>query len=97
MLVHHADVRARESRRREAFSNRDGADRALGKRRNCVAESGEILAKYGKFDLDLVRTMARSQFADELRLADIQPELDAAARFGALARRVTAAEIVFAS
>jgi NitT/TauT family transport system substrate-binding protein len=61
------------------------------------AESGEILAKYGKFDLNLVRTMARSQFAEELRLSEIQPELDAAARFGALARRVTAAEIVFAS
>jgi NitT/TauT family transport system substrate-binding protein len=59
------------------------------------AESGEILAKYGKFDLNLVRNMARSQFAEELRLSDIQPELDAAARFGALARRVTAAEIVF--
>jgi NitT/TauT family transport system substrate-binding protein len=58
-------------------------------------ESGEILAKYGKFDLDLVRNMARSQFAEELRLSDIQPELEAAARFGALARKVNAAEIVF--
>ena len=58
-------------------------------------ESGEILAKYGKFDLNLVRNMARSEFAEELRLADIQPELDAAARFGALARRVQASEIVF--
>jgi hypothetical protein len=58
-------------------------------------ESGEILAKYGKFDPDLVRTMARSEFAEDLRLSDIQPELDAATKFGALSRRVAAADIVF--
>ena len=59
-------------------------------------ESGDIMAKYDKIDPDLVKLMVRAEFAEELRLADIQPELDAATKFGALAQHVNATDIVFA-
>lgn len=58
------------------------------------SESGEILAKYGNFPPDSVKSGLRAEFTDELRVGDIQPELDAAERFGALAGHVNAADIL---
>jgi NitT/TauT family transport system substrate-binding protein len=59
------------------------------------ADSAAILAKYSKLDLDLVRSMGRAQLADELRPSDVQPFLDAAVKYGALARPVSAAELIY--
>lgn len=59
------------------------------------AESAAILAKYSKMDLDLVRSMTRAQLADQLRPSDIQPFLDAAAKYGALARPVSATDLIY--
>jgi NitT/TauT family transport system substrate-binding protein len=60
-------------------------------------ESGDILARVGKMDPEAVRGMARCQFADVLRLSQIQPVLDAATKVGFLSRHVDAAELVVRS
>lgn len=39
--------------------------------------------------------MARVTYAEALQVAQIQPVLDAATKFGILSRRVTAAELIF--
>jgi ABC-type nitrate/sulfonate/bicarbonate transport system substrate-binding protein len=59
------------------------------------SESAVILSKYSKIDVELIRSMTRVQFADQLRAADIQPLLDAAAKYGALARPVSAATLIY--
>jgi len=59
------------------------------------ADSAAILAKYSKLDIDLVRSMNRAQLADQLRASDIQPFLDAAAKYGAIARPVSAADLIY--
>ena len=59
------------------------------------AESAAILAKYSKMDLDLVRRMNRSTFAEGLRVADIQTFLDFGAKYGLIARPVSAAGLVY--
>ena len=59
------------------------------------SESAVILSKYSKMDVDLIRSMTRVVFADQLRAADIQPLLDAAAKYGALARPVSAAALIY--
>lgn len=58
-------------------------------------ETGDILAKYGKVDPDVVRGMLRCPFAEALRLADIQPLLDLSTKAGLLSRQVSASELVF--
>lgn len=57
-------------------------------------DSAAILAKYSKMDVDTIRSMPRAPWADQLRLSDIQPALDTAAKYGMLARPVTAADLV---
>jgi ABC-type nitrate/sulfonate/bicarbonate transport system substrate-binding protein len=59
------------------------------------AESAAILAKYSKMDLDLVRRMNRTTFSEGLRVADIQTLLDIGAKYGLLARPVSAAALVY--
>lgn len=59
------------------------------------AESAAILAKYSKMDLDLVRRMNRSTFAEQLRVPDIQTFLDFAAKYGLIAKPVSAASLVY--
>jgi NitT/TauT family transport system substrate-binding protein len=59
------------------------------------SESGDILAKAGKMDPAAVRGMVRCTYADTVRVAQIQPLLDAAARAGILSRQVAASELIF--
>lgn len=58
------------------------------------SESAAILAKYAKIDVAVIRRMTRSVFADAMRPADIQPVLDAGARYGILPRPVAASELL---
>lgn len=57
-------------------------------------QSGAILAKYAKLDPRSVRAMARCLYATSLDPARIQPILDAAARYKAIDRPVSAAELI---
>jgi NitT/TauT family transport system substrate-binding protein len=57
-------------------------------------DSAAILAKYSKMDVQTIRSMPRAPWADQLRLSDIQPALDTAAKYGALARPLSASELV---
>jgi NitT/TauT family transport system substrate-binding protein len=59
------------------------------------SDSAVILAKYSKIDLDVIRSMTRVPWADALRPSEIQPVLDVAARYGALARPVSAASLIY--
>ena len=45
-------------------------------------ETAAVLAKYAKVDPDTVNTMIRTQYAESLRMTDLQPTLDAAVKFG---------------
>jgi NitT/TauT family transport system substrate-binding protein len=58
------------------------------------ADSAKILVKYAKLDPDVVRGMARCQYAENLDVKLIQPALDAAAHYGALDRSIGAADII---
>jgi len=60
-------------------------------------ESALILAKYAKTDVDVIRGMVRCPFADQLRVADIQPELDIAFRFGILPKAVQVTDLMLRS
>jgi NitT/TauT family transport system substrate-binding protein len=53
-----------------------------------------ILAKYAKVDVDTFNKNNRISFATSLDPADLTPQLDLALKFGALPRRVTAAELI---
>jgi hypothetical protein len=46
-------------------------------------------------DLDLVRRMNRSTFAEGLKVADIQTLLDFGAKYGVIARPVSAAGLAY--
>lgn len=59
------------------------------------AETAPILAKYSKMNIDLIHSMTRSKFAEQMRVSDIQPFLDIAAKYGAIARPVSAADLIF--
>ena len=59
------------------------------------SDSAVILAKYSKIDVDIIRSMTRVPWADALRPAEIQPVLDAAAKYGALAHPVSAASLIY--
>ena len=58
-------------------------------------ESADILAKYSKMDVDLVRRMNRTTYAEGLRVADIQTFLDFGTKYGLLAKPVSAAALVY--
>ena len=57
-------------------------------------ESAVILAKYAKMDAEAVRTTVRCPFPDQIRIADIQPEFDAAFKFGILPKAVNASDFL---
>jgi ABC-type nitrate/sulfonate/bicarbonate transport system substrate-binding protein len=57
-------------------------------------ESAAILAKYAKLDINMIQSMTRAPFADSLRVRDVQPQLDAALKYGLVTRPVAAAEIL---
>lgn len=58
------------------------------------AASAVIVAKYTKLPVADITTMMRAEFSDGLHDNEIQPLLDAAAKFGFLPRPMTTAEIV---
>ena len=58
------------------------------------AESGTILAKYTKMDVDIIHGMGRCPFADQLRAADIQPQLDVAAKFAIIPKPMSANDLL---
>jgi NitT/TauT family transport system substrate-binding protein len=59
------------------------------------SETAPVLAKYSKMDESLVRTIARASYAERMRLSDIQMFLDPAAKFGIIAKPVSAASLVY--
>jgi NitT/TauT family transport system substrate-binding protein len=58
-------------------------------------DSAAMLAKLAKLDLSTIRTMTRTQYADSLRVSDLQPLLDVALKFGYLQRAVAATDVMF--
>jgi ABC-type nitrate/sulfonate/bicarbonate transport system substrate-binding protein len=58
-------------------------------------ESGDILIKYSKMDPALMHSMARSVNATTLDAALVQPELDVAAKYGAIEHSFPASEILW--
>ena len=61
------------------------------------SESAAILAKYARLDVADVMKTARSPLAEQLRLSELQPFLDAAAKFGIIARPVPATDLAVKS
>lgn len=59
------------------------------------SETAAILSKYSKLDITIARAMTRCTWADQLRAADIQIYLDMAAKYGGLARPVSAADLIY--
>ena len=57
-------------------------------------QSLAILAKYAKYDLDLVRNMRRASYATALDPRLIQPVLDAGAKYKALERPFNANDLI---
>jgi NitT/TauT family transport system substrate-binding protein len=57
-------------------------------------DSAVILSKYAKMDVAVIRAMGRCPFADQLRAADIQPQLDVAAKFGIIPKPMSASELI---
>ena len=45
-------------------------------------------------DVEVIRGMGRCPYADQLRLADIQPQLDVALKFGIIPKAMMAADLV---
>jgi NitT/TauT family transport system substrate-binding protein len=56
-------------------------------------ESAEIVSKLNKVDVETVRGEVRPVFAEQIRLTEIQPQLDAGYTFGFLSRPVKASEL----
>jgi NitT/TauT family transport system substrate-binding protein len=59
------------------------------------SETAVILSKYSKLDVAIARSMTRCTWADQLRATDIQVYLDVAAKYGGLARPVSAADLIY--
>jgi NitT/TauT family transport system substrate-binding protein len=58
------------------------------------SDSAAILAKYAKMDVALVRSVGRATFAEQMRLAEVQPFLDAAVKYGTIPKPVNAADFL---
>jgi NitT/TauT family transport system substrate-binding protein len=56
-------------------------------------QSAAIVARITKIDIDTIRNETRPPFAEDIRMADLQPQLDAAYKFGFLSRPVSAGEL----
>ena len=57
-------------------------------------ESAAIVSRVNKVDVDTIRAEVRPVFADEIRTAEIQPQLDVGYKFGFLTRPVNTSELV---
>ncbi len=57
--------------------------------------SAEILAKYSKTDVAIVRTIARSVYADSLTKALVQPPIDAEYKQGHLEKQLDASDMIY--
>jgi NitT/TauT family transport system substrate-binding protein len=60
------------------------------------AESAAILANYTQIDNDLLKVMGRCAYAERLQAADLQPELDVAAKYGITPKAVMAGDLFLA-
>lgn len=58
------------------------------------AATAPIVAKYTKMAPEDVGNMIRADFAEQTRLGEIQPLLDACAKFGYIPRPMLASEVV---
>ncbi len=58
------------------------------------AATAPILAKYANVDVGVIRTMQRAAYTDKLLPADIQPQLDLAAKYGIIPHQMTAAQLL---
>ena len=56
-------------------------------------ESAAVVSKLNKVDVETIRAEVRPVYAEEINLAEIQPQLDAGFKFGFLSRAVTANEL----
>jgi NitT/TauT family transport system substrate-binding protein len=57
-------------------------------------ETAAIVARITKVDLETIRNGIRPIYGEEIRPAEIQPQLDAALKFGFLSRAVNASELI---
>jgi NitT/TauT family transport system substrate-binding protein len=58
-------------------------------------ETAAIVARVTKLDVETIRNESRPIYGEEIRLADIQPHLDAAFKFGFLPRAVNATDVIW--
>ena len=58
------------------------------------AESGRILVKYTKMNVEDVGSMIRADFAEQTRAGEIQPLLDACAKYNYIPRPLAASELL---
>ena len=57
-------------------------------------ESAAVLAKYAKMDVEVIRAMGRCPYTDQLRVSDIQPQLEVALKFGIIPKAMSAADLI---
>jgi NitT/TauT family transport system substrate-binding protein len=57
-------------------------------------ESAAIVSRIAKIDVDVVRSENRTLYGEHMRADDLQPQLDAAFKFGFLSRQVNATEFL---
>jgi NitT/TauT family transport system substrate-binding protein len=60
-------------------------------------QSGAILAKYGKFDEDVLKRMLRVVYAPRFNLAEMQPVIELTARYGGIPESFKVDEMIFRS
>ena len=60
------------------------------------SESAVILAEHAKLDVSVTTTMRRVQYAEALRVPEIQNQLDVALKFGMISKAVSARDILLA-
>jgi len=57
--------------------------------------SAQILAKHGRLDADVLAKMNRATYATRLVPSEMQPAIDVAARYGAIAQSIPAERMLF--
>jgi NitT/TauT family transport system substrate-binding protein len=70
-------------------------DRTASWAKTHETESGVILAKYGKIDPQLVRKMVRAVYTPRFDVAQMQPLIDLAARYGGLPATFPVSEMIY--
>ena len=58
------------------------------------AATAPILAKYTNLDVAIIGAMQRAAYTDKLTPADVQPQLDLAAKQGIIPHQMTASELL---